>query len=132
MYHPDYCFRLATNNVQQSRRTPTAALAYSAALEKLEAKWFKRRLDQRDALLKVFRESEARSFKRSEEEHARMFNQLEDQVKSFHDQRTALLKNFDAKQQQHERKVEELVQQNCYLLVGSPLLRLSTGFLIPQ
>ena len=107
-------------------------LAYSAALEELEAKWFKRCLDQRSALLKVLKESEARSFERSEEEHARMFNQLEDQIKSFHNQRTALLKHFDAKQQRHEKKVEELVQQNCDLLVGSPLLRLSTGFLIFQ
>ncbi|PUU78229.1 hypothetical protein B9Z19DRAFT_1193493 [Tuber borchii] len=101
---------------RQSRRTPTTMLAYSEALEKLEAKWFKRCLDQRGALLKVLKESEARSFKRSEEEHARMFNQLEDQVKSFHNQRTALLKHFDVKQQLHEKKVEELVQQNCDLL----------------
>ena len=129
MYHPNYCFRLATNYVQQSRRTPTTKLAYSAALEE---QWFKRCLYQRSALRKVFKEREDRCFKGIEEEHARAFNELEDEVKSFHDQRTRLLKLAHAREQLYKKEVEELVQQNCDLLVGSSLPRHSTGFLIFQ
>ena len=100
-------------------------------MEGFEALWLKRCLDQRGALIRIFKGSEVRVLKRAAE-HTRKFNQLEDRAKSFDDQLTALLKLVDAKQQQHEKKVEVLVQQNCDLLVGSSLLRLSTGFLIFQ
>ena len=93
--------------------------------------WLKRCLYQRGALIKIFKENEARCSKRMEENTGR-FNQLKDRAKSLNDQRTALIKLVDAKEQQHEKEVEELVQQNCDLLVGLSLLRLSTGFLIFQ
>ena len=118
--------------MQQSHRTPTTKLAYSAALEELETKWFKHCLDQRSALRKAFKEHEDWCFKGIEEEHTRRFNLIEDQVKRFPDQRTRLLKLLDNYRRLHEKQTELLVQQNCDLLVGSSLLRLSTGFLIFQ
>jgi len=55
--------------------------------------------------------------KRSEEEQARIHTHFGDQVKIFHEQRTALLKHFDAKQKLHEKAVEELTLDNYDLLV---------------
>ena len=95
----------------------TTTPEYTAASKELEAARLKCPQEQFAALLKIFKESEAVWLKRSEEEQARTFTNFGDQVKIFHEQRTALLKHFDAKQELHEKAVEELTLENCNLLV---------------
>jgi len=105
-------------------------LADSAAFQELEAKWLNRFPSLRNALLKVLNESEAKSFKLLREEQARMFDNLDGQAKCIQKGHTVFLKHFKAKEKRYDKTVEELILQNCDLIVGSSLFCLTTRFLI--
>lgn len=93
-------------------------LAYSSALEELEATWFRRCQEQSFRLLKVFEASKAVWSKRSEEKQAKMLNEFNYQVKTFNKQWATLFKDFGAEQKQLEAKANQLAWQNRNLWVG--------------
>jgi len=106
--------------------------ADSAAFRELEARWLNRFPSLRNALLKVLNESEARCFKDYKEAQARLFDRWEGRAKSLHNEQNVFLKHLKARDKRHDKKVKELILQNCDLIVGSSLFYLSTRFLILQ
>lgn len=105
-------------------------LSDTAAFRELEARWLNRYPSLRNAILKVLNESEAKSFKHFEEAQARMFDHLEGQAKCFQNEQNVFFKHLKARDKRHDKKVKELILQNCDLIVGSFLFCLFTGFLI--
>ena len=107
-------------------------LADSAAFRELETGWLNHSPSLRDAMLKVLKESEAKSFKLLKEAQASLFKRLEGQSKLFENEQIVFLKHLGAREKRLEKKAEELSLQNYHLIVGLSLFRLSTDFLIFQ
>lgn len=102
-------------------------LADSAAFRDLEARWLNSCPSLRNAMLKVLNENEARFCKLLKEAQAGIFDQLEGQAKFIQKGHSVFLKHFEAIDKRREKKIEELILQNCDLIVRSSLFCLSTG-----
>ncbi|PUU78328.1 hypothetical protein B9Z19DRAFT_1142917 [Tuber borchii] len=89
-----------------------ARVVLSVPLDKLEATWSRRSEEHIDRLLNVFQESKDKLFKRSQEGRARIRNHFQGQLKSFSQEDSVLLKDFDAHQKRQGVKAEELILQN--------------------
>ena len=92
-------------------------LAYSAALEELEVKWFIRSQEQSIKLLKIFEQSKAVGSKRSEEKQAKILNQFENQLKTFNKRWATLFTDPGAEENQLEAKTDQLALQNGDIFV---------------
>jgi len=101
--------------------------AGSAVFRELQARWLNSCPSPRRAMPKAPNESEARPPKPPKEAQARMVDQLERQAKFLRKEQSVFLEHFKAIDERREKKIEELILQNCDLIVRSSLFRLVTG-----